>query len=59
MENLFKVCDIKTALRQQCKLNLQITKSSQVSFGSKSPEDYFETYQTSMMERFLSVASNR
>ena len=36
MKNLFKVCKINRAQRQQYKLNLEISKSNQVSFGTKS-----------------------
>ena len=36
MKNLFKVRKINRALREQYKLNLEIPKSNQVSFGTKS-----------------------
>ena len=35
MKNLLKVCKIIRAHRQQYKLHLEISKSSQVSFGTK------------------------
>ena len=37
MKNLFKVPETNRVQRQQYKLNLQITKSNQLSFGTKSP----------------------
>ena len=36
MKNLFKVCKTNRAQREQYKLNLEISKSNQVSFGTKS-----------------------
>ena len=36
MKNLFKVCKTNRAQREQCKLNLEISKSNQVPFGTKS-----------------------
>ena len=36
MKNLFKVCKTNRAQKQQHKLNLEILKSNQVSFGTKS-----------------------
>ena len=35
-KNLFKVCKTKRSQREQYKLNLEIQKSNQVSFGTKS-----------------------